>query len=69
MPDNTNQIDALALTSVLLQAKIRLDNVVAHLKSPKDVSLLPKRALEDNNSTCNTACTCGALTRLGREEQ
>lgn len=70
MPDETDQIDAQALASVLLQAKIRLDNVVAYLKSPNDISLLAKRANEDNNSSCNTACNCrGIAINPGREQR
>jgi hypothetical protein len=56
---NEQQIDGRQLASVLLQAKLRLDDVVAHLGAPGDRPLRLKPALDDNNSSCNTACTCG----------
>jgi hypothetical protein len=54
------QIDAQSLASVLVQAKMRLDDAVAYLRSPESRTLRVSPALADNNSTCNTACTCGA---------
>ncbi|MFD2053440.1 hypothetical protein ACFSQT_10185 [Mesorhizobium calcicola] len=61
MADQKAQVDAQQLASILIEAKIRLDDAVAHLRSPADKLLRVGRALEDNNTSCNTACTCGAL--------
>ena len=61
MAEETPQVDAEVLASVLVQARLRLDDVIAHLERPGDRPLRLKEALEDNNSGCNTACSCRSL--------
>ena len=61
MAREEQQVDAQQLAAVLLQAKLRLDEVVAHLGAPVDRPLRLRPQLEDNNSSCNTACSCGSL--------
>lgn len=56
-------VDIEALREVLANAKIHVDAVVQGLRGDEgSISSLIQsrlRALEDNNSSCNTACSCG----------
>ena len=56
------EVDAKALAEVLGEASVRLDEAVARLRDagvPVDQLMRRPMALEDNNSGCNTACSCG----------
>jgi hypothetical protein len=59
--EGISRVDARALAEVLRDASVRLDDAVSKLKAagvPLE-QLFRKAALEDNNSSCNTACSCG----------
>ncbi|MFD2053439.1 hypothetical protein ACFSQT_10180 [Mesorhizobium calcicola] len=60
--NDKRQVEAKALAEVLREASVRLDNAVSQLKAagvPIDSILKRKAALDDNNTGCNTACSCG----------
>ena len=62
MPYEKGQVESSALAILLQEASLRLDEVVSKLKGggvPVDDILKNRLALDDNNSSCNTACSCG----------
>ena len=66
MADRSLDIDSIA--DVLGKAKLALDDAVQRVfrTDPNLAALVAARlrAAADNNSTCNTACTCGALAEM-----
>ena len=66
-------IDVRAVADALSKAKLSLDAAVDQVVkgNPEIARLIAARlrALADNNSTCNTACTCGAVAELDKVGQ
>jgi hypothetical protein len=55
-------VDSKALAQVLGEASVKIDEAVSRLREagiPIDQLLRRPVALDDNNSGCNTACSCG----------
>ncbi|MFE6848828.1 hypothetical protein [Streptomyces sp. NPDC057686] len=62
------QINRDALAEALSNAQLHLDAAVDQLRATGAIgnSLSRLKATEDNNSSCNTACSCGALPDQAR---
>jgi hypothetical protein len=63
MADQTPQTDLTALSQVLAQAKMHLDEALGRLPQTGGPTLQPGtqgRMFEDTNSGCNTSCAAQA---------
>lgn len=66
--DAKKPTDSEALAEVLRNAQLSIEGALSHLResgllSTVDLRGISRRALEDNNSSCNTACSCGQPPR------
>jgi hypothetical protein len=68
-----SSLDTGAVAEALSKAKLSLDAAVDQvMKRNPDIARAVAarlRALTDNNSTCNTACTCGMPAGIDRVSQ
>lgn len=64
MPDESARLDVDSLRAVLETAQLRITEALASIGGPSGAARAgrpqPEPALWDNNSSCNSGCTCKA---------
>jgi hypothetical protein len=54
------QVDVEGLTQALANARLHLDDAARRIPQTATSAIAGRlRAADDNNSSCNTACSCG----------